>query len=251
MLIRAIKTRILKPPHDDLFGAIRTSLRSVPERSVLAVTSKVVSIHQGRCLPIASVGARDALIKKEADWYLPRSRVAGKHAVLTLKRNVLIPTAGIDESNANGYCILWPKQIEKFAAALHRFVRRTYRVKKVGLLITDSHTVPLRRGVLGIALAYYGFAPLNDFRGKPDLFGRKLKMTTVNVADALAVAAVYAMGESKERTPLALITDIPSVKFIPGAYCPGNQDSRFSISRQEDLYGPLLNAIKWKKGHGN
>jgi len=35
----------------------------------------------------------------------------------------------------------------------------------------------------------------------------------VNVADALAAAAVLLMGEGKEQTPLAVLTDLPFVTF--------------------------------------
>ena len=31
------------------------------------------------------------------------------HMTLTIKQGMLIPTAGIDESNGDGYYILWPR----------------------------------------------------------------------------------------------------------------------------------------------
>ena len=75
--------------------------------------------------------------------------------------------------------------------------------KNFGVLITDSHTTPLRRGVTGIALSYWGFSGVQNKVGTPDLFGRTLKMTHVNLADAFAAAAVLVMGESNESTPVA------------------------------------------------
>jgi F420-0:gamma-glutamyl ligase len=38
-------------------------------------------------------------------------------------------------------------------------------------------------------------------------------MTKVNVADALAAAAVLVMGEGSEQTPLVVIGDVPFVTF--------------------------------------
>jgi len=102
----------------------------------------------------------------------------------------------------------------------------------------------MRRGVMGVALGHYGLKPVNDYRGKKDLFGRKLKISSANVVDSLATAAVLAMGESNERTPLALITDLPFVQFTNRQ--PNKKYSKLKISWHEDIYGPLLKAMKWK-----
>jgi putative folate metabolism gamma-glutamate ligase len=247
MRVKAIKTRLFHPPKDDLFGVIAKAIKKLPERSVVAVASKVVSIHQGRCIPKSEVEDKDKLIKKEADRYLPRNRVPRGYAVLTLKHGILIPSAGIDESNAGDYYVLWPNHIDKIAWQILKFLKKKYKRKKIGVIITDSHTVPMRRGVQGIALAYDGFKPLNDYRGKNDLFGRKFKVSTTNVVDGLAVSAVLAMGEGTEQTPLAIITDIPFVKFSSRPYKPKKKHSSLKINWNEDLYGPLLKAIKWRK----
>lgn len=246
MYIKAIKTRLLKPPKDDLLGVILNSLKKLPERSVLVIASKVVSIHQGRCILKSKVKDKDDLIKKEADRYLPRSAVPNGAVMLTIKNNILIPTAGVDASNAGDYYILWPRNPQKTAREIYSFLRKKYKVENIGVIIVDSHTVPMRRGVLGIALGYYGFRPINDYRGTKDLFGRKLVMSTVDVVDALATAGVLVMGEGKERTPIALITDIPFVQFTPRSYKPKKKHSSLYIHWNEDLYGPLLKAIKWK-----
>ena len=230
----------MRPPQDDLFELLHKHIKKIPEQSVLVITSKIVSIHQGRCVLQSEFPDKEALIRKEAQKYLPGSRVEGKSPMLTIKNNILIPTAGIDESNAGKYYILWPRQPRKTAQDLYQFIKKEYRVKKVGVIISDSHTVPMRRGVLGIAVSYYGFRGLNDYRGTKDLYGRKLEVSTVNVADALATAAVLEMGEGKEQTPLALINDIPFVQFI------SRPDRTLSIGIKEDLYGPLLKSVKWK-----
>ncbi|MDD5039920.1 MAG: coenzyme F420-0:L-glutamate ligase [Patescibacteria group bacterium] len=250
MHVQPIKTRLLKPPKDELFEVVRLSIRRVPEHSIVVIASKVISIHQGRCIPKTDLLQKDDLIQQEADLYLPRSVVPNRYAVLTIKQGILIPTAGIDESNAGGYYILWPDNPDKAARDIHRFIKKQYRVKQFGVLIVDSHTVPLRRGVVGVGLSFYGFRPVNDFRGLKDLFGRKLKITTVDVVDGLASAAVLAMGETDERTPLAMITDVPFVQFIRGAHRPSKNHPALKINIVSDLYGPLIKSVKWKK-HGN
>ncbi len=253
MIIHPIKTRILHPPQDDLLQATAASVKSLPEKSVLVITSKVISIWQGRCVPMAHYpgqAGKDALTVREADLYLPRKFVPGAWVMHTMKNNVFIPSAGIDESNAAGSYILWPRDVWAVAKQLWRWCRKKYRVRELGIIVTDSHTIPLRRGVLGISLAHYGFVPLRDYRGTVDLFGRELKMSQTNIADALAAAAVVVMGEGNEATPLCLIKDVPWVKFVAKPFAPRRPFSSFEIETKEDMYYPLLSAVPWKKGGG-
>src|SRR3989344_2903478 len=193
MKIRVIKTRILVPPRDDLLGVIQNSLKRIPEGSILVVTSKVVSIWEGRSIPKDRFPNKDELIKKEADRYLPKRFVPGKWVM---------------------------------------------------------HTMPLRRGTIGISLAHCGFNPLKDYRGTKDIFGRKFTMTQTNIADGLAAAAVVVMGEGREQTPLALITEISGVRFTGSRYRSQKSRSPLKIPEKEDLYYPFLSCPPWKKGGG-
>lgn len=261
MKIKAVKTAVLRPPKDDLFRAIGDAIRSLPEKSIVVVTSKVVSVGEGRCVPASRYSERgahpdpararrekDALTVHEADLYLPRAATPGAWCMHTVKNNIFIPSAGVDESNADGFYILWPRSPATSARRLWTWLRRRYRVRELGVIISDSHTIPLRRGVLGISLAHYGFAPLHDYRGSRDLFGRELKMTQKNIPDPLAAAAVALMGEGDECTPLALITDVPWVRFGAKPHSSRKPYSSFEIKTKEDLYYPLLSAVKWRKG---
>ena len=247
MIITPIKTKKLFPPQDDVFSAIHAAIKKIPERSLLVVTSKVVSIHEGRCIPMENVTDKDKLIIAEADYYLPRDKKT-PWVMHTIKHNLLIPTAGIDESNANGFYIVWPKDPMQSARQIYRWARKTYGVKNCGVVITDSRSGLLHRGVIGICLAYAGFAPLNDYRGKKDLFGRDFHVSQTNIADGIAAAAVVAMGEGTEQTPIALITDISFVRFQPRSYTSRKQFSSFAIPMKEDMYAPFFARMKWRKG---
>ncbi|TSC78102.1 MAG: hypothetical protein G01um101433_389 [Parcubacteria group bacterium Gr01-1014_33] len=240
---------MLVPPQDDLLAVIRDALPRLEENSILAITSKVVSIWQGRCIPKEKFPDKDELVKKEADKYLSRDVVPQKWIMHTIKNNLFIPTAGIDESNANGYYVLWPKNPQDTARALYDWARETYKIKNIGIIITDSHTIPLRRGTLGISLAHFGFIPVKDYRKETDLFGRPFAMTLLDIADGLAAAAVVAMGEGKESTPLALIRDIPFVEFVETPP-PETSDTSLEIPEKEDLYYPFLSSVPWEKGEG-
>lgn len=247
MKLKTIKTKVLIPPKDDLLNAINSSVKFIKERSIFVITSKVVSIWQGRCVPIKEI-KKDELVVKEADFYLPRSIVPGAWCMHTIKNNIFIPSAGIDESNAEGHYILWPHNVKNTAKELWSWLRKKYHVKELGVIITDSHTIPLRRGVLGISLAHYGFVPLKDYRNEKDLFGRKFKMTQTNIADGLSAAAVTIMGEGSEQTPICIIEDLPWVKFVLKPILSKKPFSSFEIKTKEDLYYPLFSAAKWHKG---
>ena len=47
-------------------------------------------------------------------------------------------------------------------------------LKKVGVIITDSKTTPLRWGTSGVAISYSGFSPLKNYIGSPDIFGKEM-----------------------------------------------------------------------------
>lgn len=246
MFIKTIKTRPFVPPKDDLFSFIKESFSNIDlkEKSIVVIASKIVSIWQGRCIKMDSVKDKDELIKKEADFYLDRDKVPRGQVILTIKNNILIPTAGIDESNGNGYFILWPKSPFSTAKQIYNFIKKNYHLNNFGIIISDSRCTPSRWGTLGVSIAYYGFCPLKDYRGTKDIFKRKMKISQSNVADALAAAAVFVMGEGSEQTPIAIIQDIDSVKFKE--FNPTDSDP-LEINKDDDIYAPLLKAVKWKK----
>lgn len=250
MIIKPVKTRKFRPPRDDLEELLTSSLPQLSENTVVAVASKIVSIGEGRCISRDRIKDKDKLIIEEADKYLPRDQVPGRWVMHTLKNNIFIPSAGIDESNANGYYILWPKNPTKSAQKIGQFLRKKYRLKNLGVIITDSHSVPLRRGVLGISLAHWGFEPIRDYRGTKDIFGKKLVFSQTNLPDGLAAAAVVVMGEGQEQTPLVIITDLAGLKFISRPFRPRGPFSSFVVKLQEDMYRPFLYAVKWRKGRG-
>lgn len=243
MIVRSIRTNRIPIAKQDLLGLLDRYVARLSEGSVLAITSKLVSICEGRFVGRGAT-QKEALIASEAEWFLPAG--ASKHHVaLAIKNHRLIPAAGIDESNAADHYILWPSDAQQTANAVRVYLCSRFAGKHFGVIITDSTTAPLRSGVNGIALAHSGFKALNNYVGALDLFSRPLRMTRVNVADALAVAAVLTMGEGNEQTPLAVINELPFVIFQDGA--PSDAElERLRIKPEEDLYAPLLQAVRWQ-----
>ena len=246
MQITAVKTRRLEPPKDDLLRAFAEAVSAIEERSVIAVASKVVSIWQGRCLERGSV-EKGTLIAAEAEQYLPRGAVKGWPAIRTKKYGVLGTSAGVDESNGGGYFVLLPEQPFETAREIRRWVQTEYGVSDVGVIITDSRSHPLRRGSTGVSLGFYGFKPLRDYRGTVDVFGKGLVSSQANVADGLAAAAVVAMGEGGESTPVAVISD-PPVVFGEKPLHPTADHCSFFVEEKDDIFYPYYKDLPWERG---
>src|SRR3989338_2939409 len=222
MKIIPIKTHKIKAFEEDIFLILDKYVRRMPEGSILAVTSKIISLCEGRVVKIGDVD-KDELIKSEAEFFLPR-KLSRYKIIFAIKNGILAPSAGIDESNADGYYVLWPRDPQKTANEIRKYLKRKFRLKKVGVIITDSKTTPLRWGTSGVAIAHSGFEALLDYIGTPDIFGRKLKMTKANI-----------------------IEDLPFVKFKSSD--PSKSELRdLKIELDDDLYAPMLKAVKWRKG---
>jgi putative folate metabolism gamma-glutamate ligase len=240
MYIESIKTCRVHT-FQDLNRFVDAHLPPISEESVVVVTSKVVSICEGRTVPKHAI-TKEKLIQQEADIIIANTKLSNKRIVLTLKNNLLIPSAGIDESNGNDAYVLYPKDCFASAKQLWSFLRTKHRVQKLGILITDSHTTPLRKGVTGIALAWWGFDPLFSYIGKPDLYGHPLRVTCINVVDALAASAAFLMGEGNECTPLAMIENAPYMAFNENLHAY----HEVCIAPEKDLYQPLLKSLSLK-----
>lgn len=82
--------------------------------------------------------------------------------------------------------------------------------RTVGVVICDSMNRPWRLGTVGTAIGSAGIQVLDDRRGQLDLYGRELKVTMTNRADAIAAAAVLIMGETTERIPAVIVRGLPA-----------------------------------------
>jgi F420-0:gamma-glutamyl ligase len=231
-----VKTRILKPPQDDLFKILNESLTDIKSGDIVAISSKVVAIHEGACVPIEGTD-KTALVTKEAELAIPRDYWPSP---LTVKCNAFIGTAGVDESNGSGYYILLPRNPFLSAELIHQYLVKKFGVTDICVIITDSHSAPLRRGAMGVAIGFYGFLPIINHVGKPDLFGREMRIEVSNLVDALAAGAGVVMGETNESQPVVILRGTPGVTFAAG-----RQDKEFMVDFKEDTFRVLYE--KWLK----
>lgn len=245
MKIIPIKTHIIQP-NEPIIRAIGPYLDNLEERDVVLITSKIVSISEGRLIKKKSVGSKELLIKKEADAYIED---CGNYDIcLTLKNNILIPSAGIDESNSQGHYVLYPQDVQRSTERIWKELRQLNKIESLGIIITDSHTTPLRRGVTGIGLGWCGFKALKNYIGSTDLDGKKLCFTQSNLMDGLSAAAVLVMGEGDEQTPIVIIRDFKKLEFQNHPPTP-EEKNNLSIEPEKDLYAPLLRGVSWKRSN--
>ncbi|MFA5644538.1 MAG: coenzyme F420-0:L-glutamate ligase [Patescibacteria group bacterium] len=230
MKIKAIKTRIFKPS-ENLIEFIQKYLPKIEEETILVITSKIVALSEGRLVKKTSEKEKIKLIKSESNFCIP-----SKYAYLTIKNDVVMANAGVDESNAQDNIILLPKDSFSSAHKIRNYFVKKHYLKNFGVIITDSRSLPLRRGITGVSLGYAGFAGLKDYRHSLDIFGRPFKFSVVNVVDSLAVSAVLCMGEGDEKKPLAIITKAP-VK-----YSDKIKRNELKIDIKDDMYGPIFRA---------
>jgi coenzyme F420-0:L-glutamate ligase len=252
MQVTAYKLRKILPPQDDLFAAILDLKMSLKEDDIVCISSKVVSIDEGRCVAIDQTltpeqqsAAKENLVLSEADWFYKAPKTARWRSVFTISRGIMVGSAGIDESNSNGYYVLYPTDPFKSAKRIRAKLMKMYGIQKLAVLITDSTSVLLKRGAVGTALAWDGIDPLHDYRGSPDIFGRSFKIEMSNIVDSLAASAVLEMGEGSEQTPIAVIRNAKNISYKNRSK---NKD-QLMLEPDDDLFAPLFwqNGKGWKK----
>jgi coenzyme F420-0:L-glutamate ligase/coenzyme F420-1:gamma-L-glutamate ligase len=218
----------LVKPGDDLAHLIHSRLEranlTLQTGDILVVTSKIVSKAEGRFVDL-----REVTPSQEAQQLAAETRKDPRIVELVLREsraisrkapNVLVTqhrlgfvsaNAGIDQSNVDGgddTVLLLP--VDPDASARH--IRERLREEtgaEVAIVISDSHGRPFRIGNVGVAIGVAGLPALVDLRGKPDLFGRILKISIQGYADMVASAAALLSGEADEGRPVTLIRGLP------------------------------------------
>ncbi|HVX02954.1 MAG TPA: coenzyme F420-0:L-glutamate ligase, partial [Nitrososphaera sp.] len=113
--------------------------------------------------------------------------------------------SGVDQSNLarDNAAVLLPIDPDASARRLRSFFKR-HGSTDVAVVITDTFGRPFREGQTNIAVGVAGIKPIKSYIGKKDMFGKKLRVTEIAVADEVASAAELAMGKSA-GIPVALV----------------------------------------------
>lgn len=198
------------------------------ESDVFVIAQKIVSKSEGRFRNLESI--------KPGIKALVYGQVTGKDSrfvqlilnessrVVRARKGTLIvehkigfvcANAGIDHSNVtlagdktdNVYLLL-PEKPDESAQKIRKKLEKYYD-KRFGVLIIDSHGRAWRNGTIGMTIGLSGVPGLVDLRGKEDLFGYKLRITTLGASDELAAGASLIMGQAGEGRPCVLVRGFP------------------------------------------
>lgn len=204
---------------DDLAAALRRAGDIRPE-DIVVVSSKAIATCEDAFVDLRAIAVSDAARKEaEKTGRSPEfcqavlneaarmnGRVSGRcpGALLCLVRpmqnvSILAANAGMDQSNVpEGFALGWPTDSGASATRLR---------KELGcaVIVVDSCCTPFRTGVSAYALACAGIDPIRDERGKPDLFGKPLRITRDPIADCLAAGASVLMGNAAQATPAVIV----------------------------------------------
>lgn len=199
----------------DLFESLQGFVYK--HNDIVVISSKFVSMSEGSIVKLGTIKVKkrakdlanqnhmDAklaeLVLRESDYLM--SGVPG--FLLAIRDGMIAPNAGIDKSNVpRGYAMLYPR--DPFVTA--EKLRLKFLVElgiRVGIVIADSRLMPTRIGTTGVAIGCAGFEPVEDQRGKRDLFGNILRVTFKATADVIATMGIAVMGESNESRPVAVV----------------------------------------------
>jgi coenzyme F420-0:L-glutamate ligase / coenzyme F420-1:gamma-L-glutamate ligase len=212
---------------------------------VLVVAHKVVSKAEGRLRRLedidAGARARELAAEHGKDPRLVQAVLDESVELLRTERGVLVcetpqglicANAGVDQSNASseGELVLLPADPDASARALRAGIAASRGVRPA-VVVSDSFGRAWRLGQSDVAIGAAGIAPLDDWRGRPDAFGRELRVTTIAVADAVAAAADLARAKDS-REPAVRVRGLE--RLVTEQDGPGAAALR--RPREEDLF---------------
>ncbi len=213
--------------NDDMFEVIFNALTAakveLQDSDIITIATKIISVTQGLLINKDEIEVSD-----EAKEYAKVTQLSPEFmevairesdevlgacigALLTRRDGHVMPNAGADQSNAPlGSIIILPSNPSQIAQEIQHFLQDKFNCR-IGVIIGDSRVQPLRRGTSGLALGVAGFVPVIDDRGRKDLFGREMKMTSRAIADNLMSAAEILSGEVDEKVPIVLVRNAPII----------------------------------------
>ena len=233
-------------PGDDLAAMLAAAAPpDLRDGDVIAVVHKVVSKAEGRVRRLGEIEpgerARTLAVEHGKDPRLVQAVLDESAQLLRAERGVLVcvtrhgfvcANAGVDASNtgagADGELVLLPEDPDRSARELRAGIAEARGVRPA-VVVSDSFGRAWRMGQTDVALGAAGLQPLDEWQGRPDAFGRELRVTTIAVADAVAAAADLARAKDSAE-PAVLVRGLDryvSAEDGPGASVlrrPAEQD---------------------------
>ena len=200
-----------------ILEAIDRSQIGMRNGDILVVTHKIVSKAEGRVVDLASIKPSTKAIsmakEHDKDPRVMELILKESSQILRAKNGIIISetkhgfvcaNAGVDQSNVEGdTAVLLPVAPDQSAGRLQEAVKEKIG-KEIAVIITDTFGRTFRNGQTNVAIGVAGINPIKSYIGTYDMYGRKLRVTEIAVADEIASAAELVMGKA-ERTPVAIV----------------------------------------------
>ena len=205
-------------PSDDIIALILSSSKtSIDDGDVIVISQKIISKKEGRVVNLnsvipseLSVGISSAYEKdpRLVEAILSESKriVRMEHGVIIVEtnHNFICANAGIDESNVEkGFATLLPIDPDKSAKKIRDAILQITG-KNTAVIISDTFGRPFRLGQTDHAIGIAGIESVRNYEGKPDIFGKIMRVTAIAIVDELSAAAELVMGKT-EKSPAAII----------------------------------------------
>ena len=208
-------------PNDDLgsiiIAAIKQNELEIQNGDILVVAHKIVSKAEGRIVNLADVKPSPKAIKmaKEhgKDSRIMELMLRESAKILRAKKGIIVSetkhglvcaNAGVDQSNVQGNAaLLLPADPDKSASKIQYIIKKKTG-KEIAFVIADTFGRPFREGQTNVAIGVAGISPIKSYIGLRDMYGRKLRVSEIAVADEIASAAELVMGKA-EGVPVAII----------------------------------------------
>lgn len=211
-------------PGDDIgaliIAALDANATELTPGDIVVVAQKIVSKAEERFVDLATVQpssrARELAAATDKDPRLVELIVSESEEVVRVKPGVIVvahrlgfvmANAGIDRSNlgpaGHERVLLLPRDPDAAADTLRCALEARFGVS-LGVIVSDSFGRAWRNGVVNVALGAAGVPALLDARGRRDRDGRRLEVTQIAFADAVAAGAALVMGEGNEGTPVVV-----------------------------------------------
>ena len=200
-----------------ILAAISHSQIEIQNDDILVVTHKIVSKAEGRVIDLASIKPSTKAIRMakehDKDPRIMELILNESTQILRAKNGIIISetkhgfvcaNAGVDQSNVEGdTAVLLPVAPDESASRLQDAVKKKVG-KEIAVVITDTFGRTFRNGQTNVAIGIAGINPIKSYIGTYDMYGRKLRVTEIAVADEIASAAELVMGKA-EGTPVAIV----------------------------------------------
>ncbi len=218
---------------DDLAGLIAAAAPAdLASGDVIVVAHKVVSKAEGRVRRLAEIepgeraralaaehGKDARLVQAVLDESAELLRAVDGVLICATRHGFVCANAGVDQSNAGeaGELVLLPEDPDASARRLRAGIEEARGVRPA-VIVADSFGRAWRVGQTDVAIGLAGLTPVDHWQGRPDAFGRELRVSSIAIADAAAAAADLARAKDSLE-PAVLVRGLD--RYVTDADGPG------------------------------